>query len=307
MSELVYSPLESFELVHYAIGVTCIVCDGSNRHDAERCRLCHAPLALTYQTNGKASVRTDMLAVLGPQGVGKTSYLGMLCDSLSRQEGPLRQQGTSQAVSRGAFSVALQQSVMQQLTQHRFPMATSTEPDSWNWNHLQFCETNRRQVRELLFPDIAGSVIEREIEHADSPTIRTFFRKCAGAIILLDAEQIERGDPSPDFFAMKALSYLAEFSTSRKLSWSRKPIAFVFPKADCSRACQASPVAFAKSNVRRTYAQATSSFKRTAFFAASVAGATARLEIDGESRAIPLRIEPRGIHEPFDWLLNQLR
>ena len=84
MTRLVYSPLDSYELRHYAVDIPCFVCDGGNRHDAERCRHCYAPLALTYQAADQRTKKPQMLAVLGPRGAGKTSYLGMLCDCLSR-------------------------------------------------------------------------------------------------------------------------------------------------------------------------------------------------------------------------------
>src|SRR3990167_11222213 len=106
MSRLVNVPLDSYELSHYAIEVSCFVCAGGNRHDAERCRHCYAPMALSYQAADKQSAKPEMLAVFGPRGAGKTTYLGMLCDSLSRQS------DSSQAVSRGAFSVMLQQQVI---------------------------------------------------------------------------------------------------------------------------------------------------------------------------------------------------
>jgi hypothetical protein len=42
-------------------------------------------------------------------------------------------------------------------------------------------------------------------------------------------------------------------------------------------------------------------------FAAGVAGACAyRRELGGIRRRIPLRIEPRGIVEPFNWLIDNV-
>ena len=39
MSRLVYSPLESYEVIHNAVEVSCFVCDGRNRHDGIAARL----------------------------------------------------------------------------------------------------------------------------------------------------------------------------------------------------------------------------------------------------------------------------
>lgn len=298
MSRLVNVPLDSYALMQYAVGVPCFVCDRDNRHDADRCRHCHAPLALTYQAADKRAAKPQLLAVLGPRGAGKTSYLGMLCDSLSRQC------DTAQAVSRGAFSVSLQQQVITQLASQRFPASTDDDAEQWNWNYVQI--TNRRRVRELIFPDIAGSVVERELDDHASPSTRALLKKCAGAIVLLDTRRIERGDPTPDFFAMKLLSYLGEFGTKRNISWRYKPIAFLFTKSDCAQGCFDSPRAYAETHVPGAFRQAVASHKRFEFFAACVAGATIDLEVDGAPMSLPLRIEPRGIREPMAWLLEQL-
>ncbi|MDA1050418.1 MAG: hypothetical protein O3C40_08040 [Planctomycetota bacterium] len=300
MTRLVYSPLDSYELRHYAVDIPCFVCDGGNRHDAERCRHCYAPLALTYQAADQRTKKPQMLAVLGPRGAGKTSYLGMLCDCLSRQR------DASQAVWRGAFSVSLQQQVIAQLVSQHFPPSTADEAERWNWNHLQITGPNRRRVRELIFPDMSGAVMERELDHQASPITRAFLKKCAGAIILLDTQRIDRGDPAPDFFAMKLLSYLGEFSTKRGVSWCHKPIAFLFTKSDRAQACIDSPRAYAEAHVPGAFRQTMSSLRRFEFFAASVAGATIDLEIAGAPISLPLRIEPRGIREPLAWMLKQL-
>src|SRR5207247_1966556 len=72
-----------------------------------------------------------MIAVIGTSGVGKTVYLGMLLDILSRQ--PQRMQ----VLARGAFSITLQQTVISALARGEFPTKTPNEPDRWNWVHCQ--------------------------------------------------------------------------------------------------------------------------------------------------------------------------
>jgi hypothetical protein len=48
-------------------------------------------------------------------------------------------------------------------------------------------------------------------------------------------------------------------------------------------------------------------FRCCQFFGAGVAGTCAQRESLTEGRmAVPLRIEPRGIIEPFEWLLTKL-
>jgi hypothetical protein len=195
---------------------------------------------------------------------------------------------------------------MARLAGQHFPAPTAEDAESWHWNHLQITDSNRRRVRELIFPDMSGTVMERDLDHHASPITRAFLNKCAGAIIMLDTQRIERGDPAPDFFAMKVLSYFGEFGTKRNVSWRRKPIAFVFTKADCSEACFDAPRRYAKTHVPGVSRQAASSLTRFDFFAASVAGATINLEIDGAPLSLPLRVEPRGIREPLVWMLKQL-
>ena len=51
-----------------------------------------------------------MIATLGSADAGKTVYLGMLTDMLSRENAPL------QLLARGAFSVSLQQATMAALS-----------------------------------------------------------------------------------------------------------------------------------------------------------------------------------------------
>ena len=54
-----------------------------------------------------------MIAVFGASGVGKTVYLGMLMDMLSRQTERL------QLLARGAFSITLQQTTVAALSRVR--------------------------------------------------------------------------------------------------------------------------------------------------------------------------------------------
>ena len=77
-----------------------------------------------------------MIAAIGPSGAGKTVYLGMLTDMLSRQDDDL------QLLARGAFSIKLQQHTMAALARCEFPHKTPNEPDRWNWVH---CQVLRKQ------------------------------------------------------------------------------------------------------------------------------------------------------------------
>ena len=99
MTQLRPIKMESYDLAAYAVEVHCSICDGGNSFDAERCRHCQAPLALTYQAEGNRKAAPKMVGLLGPPGCGKTVYLGTLADMLSRQAGPLQMLATSLVVT----------------------------------------------------------------------------------------------------------------------------------------------------------------------------------------------------------------
>ena len=51
-----------------------------------------------------------------------------------------------------------------------------------------------------------------------------------------------------------------------------------------------------------------SRLRTSRFFARGVAGSTGYVtDEDGNCVQLPLHVEPRGIVEPFEWILNQLR
>ena len=300
MTRLATQTLATYDLAPYAVSVSCFICDGGNKFDAEQCRYCQAPLALTYQSTSDRKSPPKLLAVLGPAGSGKTSYLGMLADILSRQPGPL------EFVARGAFSVQLQQQSIAALARRTFPVDTAIAPGDWNWMHCQVKGRKQRRPLELIVPDMSGAALQADIEHQASPTIRSFLKKCAAAMILVDAERLLRGDQSPDFHAMKVISHLNELNNHRKTGWSRRPIAIVLTKADSAEFCHEHPARFVELHAPGLWRQCQQRLAHTAFFAVSVVGASVHIQLHGADFFLPLRVEPRGIVEPLQWLLGQL-
>lgn len=300
MTQLRPLAMKSYDLAAYTVEVPCSICDGGNSFDAERCRVCQAPLALTYQVEGKRKTAAKMVAVLGPSGCGKTVYLGTLADMLSRQEGPL------QMLARGAFSVEVQQQTISELARRRFPPRTKPVPESWNWMHCQVAGGGWRRTREFILPDMSGEAVEDEVQGPGSPIIRAFLKKCAAALVLVDAQRLELGDEEPDFFAMKAVSHLHELGTSRQASWVKRPVAVVFTKADASSSCFDDPAAFAEMHAPGLWRQCQERLQRHRFFAASVVGASVEIDTPGQPLPIALRIEPRGISEPMEWVIDSL-
>lgn len=295
-------PLDSYRLAHYSVQVPCYVCDGGNTYDAELCRHCFAPMALAHQSADQ-NVRPLMIAVLGTSGAGKTVYLGMLMDVVSRCPDPLH------VLARGAFSISLQQLTTSALAQGIFPNKTPNEPDRWNWVHCQIRSKRHRRPVDLIVPDMAGEAILQEIDHPRTyPVIRSFLRKCSGVIVLIDAIRLERGEHDQDHFSMKLLMFLDElFRPPKKKKTPPRPIALVLTKADQCERCFDDPVAFARTHATGMWQHCQERLPKYKIFASGVAGACAyRKELGGVRRRIPLRIEPRGIVEPFAWLIDNI-
>ena len=292
--------LDSYRLAQYSVGVPCYICDGGNNFDSDLCRHCQAPMALARQAQ-QPKLKPRLIAVLGAADSGKTVYLGMLTDMLSRKEGRLR------LLARGAFSVSLQQNTMAALANCEFPGKTPNEPDRWNWVHCQAKVANRRRPLELIMPDIAGESLHEEIDHPGSfPLIRAFLEKCAGALVLVDLARLESGEQDQDFLTMKIISYLAELGDGANRGWGRRPLSLVFTKADRCDVCVADPTHYAQRHTPGLWQLCRERIARHQFFASGVAGACAREVEYHAEREYPLRIEPRGIVEPFAWVVDHL-
>lgn len=293
-------PLKSLELVPYAIQVECYVCGASNRFDAEFCRQCRAPLALAYPT-GKKKIPPQHLAVLGAPRVGKTCYLGMLTDILSRRPSDL------QMLAHGAFSVSLQQQTMLALAHRQFPPSTPKDPEGWRWVHCAVRSGARKRPLEFVFPDASGDAILEEVEMAPRiPAIRRLLTSSMAAIVLVETAGYDGNDPDPEFVAMKLIGDLLSRSSPNMKPWAERPVAVVFTKADrCDWALQ-SPEEYARQFTPGLWRQCREQLKNSRFFATSVAIVYDGVDAFGDRLSVPMRIEPRGVVEPFAWLVEQL-
>ncbi len=295
----VYQELESLRVAKYAVGIPCYICGEGNSCEGELCRHCHAPMALAHQA-GMQKIRPKMLGVIGPAGAGKTVYLGMLLDLLSRQADDL------QLLARGAFSISLQQSVVSHLARCEFPSKTPSEPDRWNWVHAQVNAPKQKGV-ELIVPDMSGEALLEEINHPNSwPVVRSFLEKVHGAVMLVDAARLDCGDNEPDFFAMKVLSFLCEL---HRLGPNKKleiPISVVFTKADQCETAFTNSAQFAQQHTPGLWQLCQQRLAKFSFFAAGVVGACGFSYSRNGKQVVPLRIEPRGVVEPFQWLTKEV-
>jgi hypothetical protein len=294
--------LDSLRLAHYGNQIPCLICNENNTPDAENCRNCFAPMILAHQAQSHAS-KPVMFAALGPSGVGKTVYLGMLLDMLSRQPKHL------QLAARGGFSVTLQHSTLGALARCEFPSKTPNEPDRWNWVHCQLRSPKHRQPVEMVLPDMAGEALFEEVDHPHSyRVIHSLLSRCDGVMILIDGTKLQSGSIDEDYFTMKLLSHLTEISTDARHPWSTRHVALIFSKADQCESCFEDPAGYAERHAPGLSRICQQKFQRHRFFAAGVAGACAhRPTRGGGSHMVPMRVEPRGIIEPFEWLIDGLR
>lgn len=294
-------PLESYRLAQYSNQVPCYICEEGNTYDAEFCRYCFAPMALAHQANSQ-KVCPRMLGVIGSSGSGKTVYLGTLMDILSRQPGRM------QMVARGAFSISLQQSTASALARGEFPVKTPNEPDRWNWVHCQVRAPRHRRPIEVIMPDMAGEALLEEVEHPHSyHVIRALLSKCCGVLLVVDALRLKQGDRDQDYFAMKLLSYLVELEDDPKEGWPSRPIGIVLAKADEAEDSFVDPKAFLHAHASGLWQLLGERHSNFHCFATGVAGACAYQDTRQGRVRVPLRIEPRGVVEPFEWLVGQLK
>jgi hypothetical protein len=300
MTETAWQTLESSRWLQHGQAVPCYVCGTAGSGDAEYCHECLAPMALARQAAGQR-LAPCMMAVAGASGVGKTVYLGLLMDMLSRQTDQM------QFSARGAFSIDLQQTTVSALARCQFPEKTCNEPDRWNWVYCQMRRDDRSPAVELIIPDMAGEAVLEEIDHRNTyRVIKEVLRKASGALVLIDTVQLRDGDRGQDYFAMKILNYLSEIEPRGKRGWSDRPVALVFTKVDQAESCRDDPAGFARNHAAGLWQICRQRFNNHRFFAASVVGACAWSESATRGRhRVPLRIEPHGIIEPFQWLMEQ--
>jgi hypothetical protein len=196
---------------------------------------------------------------------------------------------------------------MAALARREFPDKTPNEPDRWNWVHCQVRRAKQRRSFELIVPDMAGEAILEEIDHPNSfRVIGSFLKRCAGAMILIDAVKLLQGGQEQEFFSMKLISYLAELDENKKKGWGNRPVAMILTKADQCDECSEDPEGYAKAHAGGLWQQCKERFRQHKFFATGVAGACGyRDTLDGGRLKVPLRIEPHGIIEPFEWLLQK--
>jgi hypothetical protein len=280
----------------------CPLC-GAHTYEGEPCGSCYVPFRVIESIRSRP-YPPKFVGVLGSTGVGKTVYLGMLLDLLARGVGGL------QGMSRSPYSLTLHRNLVLALERQRFPAKTPVESDRWNWMHCEVLTPKSRNAFDVVTPDVAGEAVTHELENPGSnKTIRALIGRCSGMVVLVDLVQVVAEGQREELFAMQLISYLDALRPGKKKS--RKvdvPVAIVFTKADLFEEWLDDPDGFARSNASGLFAQCQSRLERFASYCSGVAGSSANLiKESGQESLIPLRGEPRGIVEPFSWMLNQLR
>lgn len=283
--------------------IKCIVCDVSMPASGAFCQWCHAPLEIS-QAVARRGTPARFLPILGPSAAGKTVYLGLLLDMLSKGTGALR------GVPNGPFSLAIQQETIRALQKRRFPDKTRSEADDWRWVHCEVAPTNRpRRITDIITPDLAGEAIAMEVDRPGSyPIIGSVVRQSAGLILLFDSQRARDNGREEDLFAMKLISYLENTLASGRPRWRKLgiPLAVVYTKSDACPESASAPQQFATATMPGLVQSCMRHFTRCRFFATGMVGSYAiATDAYGRRSHIPLHVEPHGVLEPLEWAAAQ--
>ncbi|MCR9291080.1 MAG: hypothetical protein NXI32_00090 [bacterium] len=282
----------------------CVCCSARVEHCIDYCPKCQTPICLS-QSVALQGGGHSFISVLGASNAGKTVYLGLLLDILSKGSEDFR------GVAASPFAVDLQEYVVTSLENRAFPEKTPAEADSWQWLHckLSMQQGKTKRTADLISPDFAGEAIAMEIRRPGLyPVVEHVVSRSTGILLLCDSLRVRDHGASEDLFATKLAAYIAaqhELHDDKAAQEGRGPsVAVVFTKCDACPESTVDPAVFASSNVRRLHDFCQQKFKRVAFFATGVAGSTALLSDQrGWRSRVPFHIQPHGVLDPLKWLL----
>jgi hypothetical protein len=286
---------------HASDGPACPLC-GAPTYDRNACGTCFLP----FKVIESIWTRPDaprFLGVLGTSGVGKTVYLGMLLDLLARGACGLH------GLAQGPFTLSLHRKLVLALERQRFPEKTPIESDRWDWVHCEIHAAKSKTPYAVVAPDVAGEAVVGELENQGTyKTIRALIARCAGLVILIDVVQVVAEGKGQELFAMQLISYLDALRPRKRNRKIDVPVAIVFTKTDLCDEPIRDPEDFARANTPALHSQCRTRLDRFSFYFSGVAGSTGRLiDGNGQEMLVPLRVEPRGVVEPFAWMVDQLR
>lgn len=295
------TPFET-SYIDVAAPTQCLICGKPNPGDAALCGECSAPLALVRDAQAQDR-EPQIVSIVGESNVGKTVYLGVLLDMLTQRAGAF------EAVPKGAYSVDLQQTVISYLANRTFPPKTPMEANEWYWAYYQVCQRMPEEKWvDLVMPDMAGESLAAEVASPQTfKIIHSLLNQSQGTLLLVDAAMAAHGSNSPDFFALKMLSYIDTMLAAKRDEKVDTPTAVVLCKGDYCPECFDDPRRFTQANLNRLWNMCESRFENVEFFAASVVGSLGfAAGEDDYVTPIPLHTALRGILEPFEWIIDQL-
>lgn len=284
--------------------IVCVCCGQESFNSSGYCSKCNAPIELSA-TAQQRGTPVNFVSVLGASGAGKTVFIGMLLDMLSKGNREI------QGMPNNSFSVAIQQHTIAALENRRFPDKTPNEAEGWQWVHCEVRKRDRpRHCLDVVTPDFAGEAIATELEHPGTHVaIGSVIAQSKAIILLIDSLGIRDEGRDEDFFAMKLASYILNLRSAagkRQKKKSKVPLAIVLTKADSCPEAMDEPERFANDNMPGFGRLLDHSFQTFHFFASGVVGANAMLaDHRGYFMELPLHVEPRGVTEPLEWILQQ--
>jgi hypothetical protein len=291
--------LDSYRLAQYAQPLSCYICGEDNGFDWVRCRQCQAPLSLAQSTEKRRDVQ--LITAVGSPSCGKTTLLGVLMEMLARPGRDIQLRVCNSS------SLSLQESVMVLLSQGKFPMPTPDDPKDWDWVHCEL-KKGRRTPVDIAIPDLsAGSLLDEWERPGRHAAVRSSLKQSSGLMLLLDAPRLAEGDRQEEFTALKTLSYLCELDGHRRRGWPGRPVAIVLTKTDQVPAATACPEQFVADMAPQFWDLCDGRLHEKRVFAVSVTPSVAGRVTDGPDEwQTPLRIEPKGVLAPFQWILSHL-
>lgn len=282
--------------------VECFLCGKQNSHSAAACKDCNGPMFVSQQRATEPGKEPKIIVALGAPGVGKSVYLGMLLDSLSRSNDlDIRLDG--------ADSSKMQHHVATALSRGAFP--ENCDDNLWNWGRCLWGKG--RKAKEVFLPDFpALAAIEDYEDRRSWPVIPHTIARSVGLMLFLDAAAIRRGDADEEYFALHLLRYYTD-TLRLPINGEDNPrkrkvrIAFVLAKADQCKDCFADPDEFVRGQMPELWQACKEQLSCCKFFATSVAGVCVSVASKrGYKTEVPLRVEPRGLQDPFRWMLQQI-
>lgn len=283
--------------------ISCFCCGGSMSEGSDVCAHCQMPTAISKSAEERG-VKPTYIPILGGSGAGKTVYIGMLLDMLSKGTHDITGQPNN------SFSIAIQQETMTALERRRFPEKTPVELEEWNWVHCEIDYSKRRnkhQVLDLVAPDLAGEALVMELDHPNSfPVVQRCVTQASGIILLIDASKVRYHGTEEDLLATKIAAYVK--SNSPRSGLTRKntgiPLALTFTKTDLVQEASDDPMKFAQHNLPGFYAYAERNLPNCKFFGSSVVGSVTKVSDQYGDYHLPLHVQPQGIVEPLVWLMQ---